>query len=74
MSKNPNNAKDLFVSLYSNKDNSLKNKIDKFYRYIFINNHGNFYTIKTIEKYSNNNSEISFNKFDSNKNDIERNI
>ena len=74
MSKNPNNAKDLFVSLYSNKDNSLKNKIDKLYRYIFINNHGNIFIIKAIEKYSNNNSEISFNKFDSNKNDIERNI
>ena len=65
----------LFKSLDSNKDNSLKSMTDKLYKYILVDNHGNINMIKAIEKASNNNNnEIIFNKFDSNKNEIEKNI
>ena len=60
--------------LYSNKNNSLKYKTERLYKYIFINNHGNINMIKAIEKSSNLNVEIIFNKFDSNKNDIPKKL
>ena len=75
MQKTRSCSEGLFDFLEPNNDNSLKNMSDKLYKYIFFDNHGNICMIKAIEKFSNNNNgEIVFNKFDSNKNEIERNI
>ena len=64
-----------FTVLDPNKDDSLKPLTDKLYKYIFIDSHGKISMIKAIEKYSNNNNgEILFNKFETNKNELEKNI
>ena len=61
--------------LDSNKDNLLKPMTDKLYKYIYVDNLGNINMIKAIEKASNNNNnEILFNKFETNKNELEKNI
>ena len=75
MKNNKTYNKGLFDFVVINKDNSLKPLNDKLYKYIFIDNHGNINIIKVIEQFSNNNNhEIIFNKFESNKNELEKNI
>ena len=57
------------------KDNSIKPLNDKLYKYILIDSHGNINMIKAIENFSNNNNgKILFNIFETNKNELEKNI